>query len=99
MKKANGIGVEIGSAGALLASLQAEQQAVKQSDGLPSAQLVERLGEWQLLVADLAKGAKRGAELATLYEVTQVINSSLDLTETLNLVMDLLIHLTGAERV
>jgi signal transduction histidine kinase len=69
------------------------------TEGVPSpAQLAERLHEWQQLVTDLAKGAKRGAELATLYEVTQVINSSLDLTETLNLVMDLLIHLSGAER-
>lgn len=98
MKKAIGIGVDIGSAGALLASMQAVQQAIEQSDGLPSAQLIERLKEWQQLIADLATGAKRGSELATLYEVTQVINSSLDLTETLNLVMDLLIHLTGAER-
>jgi signal transduction histidine kinase len=98
VKKAIGADVEVGSARALLASMQAVQQALEQPDGLSSAQLVERLGEWQRLVTDLARGAKRGAELATLYEVTQVINSSLDLTETLNLVMDLLIHLTGAER-
>jgi transcriptional regulator with GAF, ATPase, and Fis domain len=78
--------------------MQAVRQAMEQSDGLPPDQLIERLGEWQQLVTDLAKGAKQGSELATLYEVTQVINSSLDLTETLGLVMDLLVHLTGAER-
>jgi signal transduction histidine kinase len=98
VKKAVGADVEEGSAGALLASMRAVQQALEQSDGLSSTQLIERLDEWQQLVGDLARGAKRGAELATLYEVTQAINSSLDLTETLNLVMDLLIHLTGAER-
>jgi signal transduction histidine kinase len=50
------------------------------------------------LVTELAGGAEQGVELATLYEASQVLNSSLDLGETLNLVMDLLIHLTGAER-
>jgi signal transduction histidine kinase len=98
VKKALGVESEIGSAGALLASMQAVQQALAQPEGLPAEQLADRLQEWQRLVSDLAGGVKRGAELATLYEVTQVINSSLDLTETLNLVMDLLIHLTGAER-
>jgi signal transduction histidine kinase len=98
VKKAIGAEVETGSAGALLASMQAVRQALERPDGVPFAQLADRLCEWQGLVADLAKGMKRGTELATLYEVTQAINSSLDLTETLNLVMDLLIHLTGAER-
>jgi len=98
VKRALGVESEVGSVGALLASMQAVQQALAQPEGLPAEQLADRLQEWQQLVSELAGGVKRGAELATLYEVTQVINSSLDLTETLNLVMDLLIHFTGAER-
>ncbi|MFN2269570.1 MAG: ATP-binding protein [Anaerolineae bacterium] len=98
MKRTIKFDSEIGPAGALLASMKAVQQALDESDGLPAKQMVERLQEWQQLVSDLAGGVKRGADLATLYEVTQIINSSLNLTETLNVVMDLLIHLTGAER-
>jgi signal transduction histidine kinase len=87
-----------GMAGALLGSMQAVRQALMQPNGVSDEQMLNRLQEWEDLVKRLAGGAKQGAEVATLYEVTQVLNSSLDLTETLNLVMDLLIHLTGAER-
>ena len=69
-----------------------------QPDGVSDKQMLDRLDEWQGLVKRLAGGARKGAEVATLYELTQMLNSSLDLTETLHLVMDLLIHLTGAER-
>jgi signal transduction histidine kinase len=69
-----------------------------QPDGVSDKQMLDRLDEWQGLVKRLAGGARQGAEVATLYELTQMLNSSLDLTETLHLVMDLLIHLTGAER-
>ena len=91
---------EMGPAGALLASMKAVQQALDEdeADGLSTGQMIERLQEWQQLVVNLAGGMKRGTDLATLYEVTQIINSSLNLTETLDVVMDLLIHLTGAER-
>jgi putative methionine-R-sulfoxide reductase with GAF domain len=97
---ANGIkpGAVESTAGALLGSMQAVQQALVRPAGLPPEQLVDRLQEWQGLVEELAGGVAQGAELATLYEITQVLNSSLDLTETLNVVMDSLIHLTGAER-
>jgi signal transduction histidine kinase len=78
--------------------MQAVQQALAQPDHLPAEQLLDRLQEWQQLVRDLARGAVQGAEVATLYEVTRVLNSSLDLDRTLNAVMDLLVHLTEAER-
>jgi signal transduction histidine kinase len=87
-----------GTAGALLGSMQAVRQALMQPNGVSDEQMLDRLDEWQGLVKRLAGGARQGAEVATLYELTQMLNSSLNLTETLNLVMDLLIHLTGAER-
>ena len=86
------------AAAALLESMQAVQHALIRPPGLPREQLIARLREWQQIVSDLASGALRGTELATLYEIIGVMNSSLDLTETLSLVMDSLIHLTEAER-
>ncbi len=82
----------------LLESMRAVQSALERPSGIPTEQLVARLQEWQQLVAELAGGSAEGAEVATLYEIITVLNSSLDLTETLSLVMDSLIHLTGAER-
>lgn len=82
----------------LLASMQAVQAALRKSAHVPAEQMIARIQEWQGLVTELASGAAYGAELATLYEASQALNSSLDLKETLNMVMDLLIHLTGAER-
>jgi len=78
--------------------MRAVQQALMQPSGLPPEQLVARLQEWQRSVTELAAGSAEGTELATLYEIIGVLNSSLDLTETLSLVMDSLIHLTEAER-
>lgn len=46
----------------------------------------------------LAAQADERAQLAALAEVAQAINSSLDLSEVLNRVMDEIIRLTGAER-
>jgi sigma-B regulation protein RsbU (phosphoserine phosphatase) len=42
--------------------------------------------------------AHPAAHLATLYEISQTINSTLDLEEVLDLVMDQVIAVTGAER-
>lgn len=95
---ASGIRIGAGAADVLLNSMQAVQQALMQPGRLPVEQMLDRLQEWQQLVRDLARGAVQGAEVATLYEVTRVLNSSLDLDRTLNAVMDLLIHLTEAER-
>ena len=86
------------AATALLESMQTVQQALARSNGLSPEQMVARIQEWREQVAELARGAVRGTELATLYEIIGVLNSSLDLTETLSLVMDSLIHLTEAER-
>jgi signal transduction histidine kinase len=91
-------GVKNAAGAALLESMQAAEQALARPDGLSREQVVARLQEWQLMVKELATGAARGTELAALYEIIGVMNSSLDLKETLSLVMDSLIHLTGAER-
>lgn len=86
------------AAARLLDSMQAVEQALAQAPGLPQDQLVAYLQEWQQEVAELSREAVQGAELGTLYEIIGALNSSLDLTKTLHLVMDSLIHLTGAER-
>jgi len=86
------------AAAALLESMGAVQQALVRTPGVSPEQLAARLKEWQQLVIELDRGAAQGTELATLYEIIGVLNSSLDLRETLSLVMDSLIHLTGAER-
>jgi signal transduction histidine kinase len=78
--------------------MRAVQKALMRAPGLSSEQLVARLDEWQRLVLETARGVFQGSELATIYEIIGVLNSSLDLAETLELVMDSLIHLTGAER-
>jgi signal transduction histidine kinase len=66
--------------------------------GVSPEQLSRRIQEWQEMTKELVGGAVQGAELTTLYEIIGVLNSSLNLTKTLGLVMDSLIHLTGAER-
>jgi signal transduction histidine kinase len=86
------------TAAALLDSMRAVEQALMRSPGVSPERLIDRLHDWQRLVMELADGATWGTELATLYEIIGVLNSSLDLTETLKLVMDSLIHLTRAER-
>ena len=47
---------------------------------------------------ELAAEEKEHEQLTALYEVSQVVNSTLDLSEVLNIVMDTIISLTGAER-
>ncbi|MCP4541446.1 MAG: GAF domain-containing protein [Chloroflexi bacterium] len=74
------------------------QQALAQPHGVSPEQLIGEIQEWQQLVAQLANNPAPETELATLYEITKALNSSLDLAETLSLVMDSLIQLTGAER-
>jgi len=90
--------LEKGTVAVLLESMRLVQQALVQPPGLSPQQLAARLQEWQRLVTGLPGGAVLGAELATLYEVIRLLNSSLDLTETLGVVIDSLIHLIGAER-
>jgi len=87
---------------ALLESMRAVQHALARPPGISSDQMVARLEEWQRLVAELPRGSDQmpaeGVELAALYEISQALNSSLDLGETLDQVMDSMIQLTGAER-
>lgn len=98
MRREAGIVLRGSIAAALLESMQAVRQALMQPPGLSREQLVARLQEWQQMVREMASGSAQGAELAALYEISQALNSSLDLSETLKVVMDSLIHLTGAER-
>jgi len=90
------------TAAALLDSMRAVEQALGQPPGLPAEQLVARIREWEQMVEDLSEREERAAgqeaELAMLYQINGVLNSSLDLVDTLNLVMDSLIQLSGAER-
>lgn len=79
-------------------SMQAVQNALAQSPDVSPEQLLSEIQEWQQLVEKLDNESSQQTELATLYEITRALNSSLDLAETLNLVMDSLIQLTGAER-
>jgi hypothetical protein len=50
------------------------------------------------LMSDLAAQVKEHQQLSALAKSAEVINSTLDLTEVLNQVMDMIISLTGAER-
>jgi adenylate cyclase len=47
---------------------------------------------------ELAAQLKEHENLTALYNVSQIVNSTLDLSEVLNLTMDLIIQVTGAER-
>lgn len=61
----------------------------------------EQLTRARQCLAELALDLKRGEEqshLATLYKVSQILGTSLDLDEVLAQVMDAVIRLTGAER-
>ena len=86
------------AAAALLDSMHVVRQTLLKPDSISPKQLRQRIHEWQLMMVELVGDTVKGAELATLYEMIGVMNSSLDLTKTLGLVMDSLIHLTGAER-
>jgi signal transduction histidine kinase len=92
------IGMMTSSAAALLESMRTVERVLAQPSGLAPEELAARLHEWQQLLIELGGWPAQGTELATLYETIKVLNSSLDLGETLNLVMDTLIQMTGAER-
>jgi adenylate cyclase len=57
-----------------------------------SAGLLEQLGSMGI------SGTKEHTQLLAICSVSQVVNSTLDLTAVLNLVMDTIIRVTGAER-
>jgi len=91
-----------GATETLLESMQVVLRALAEPSGVPSEQLVTRVREWQKMVVELTRAEARKSEheteLAILYEINRVLNSSLDLADTLNLAMDSLIRLTRAER-
>src|SRR3972149_3766147 len=54
---------------------------------------------WEIIVCPPPAAAdSRTGHLDTLYEISKTITSSLDLDEVLNLVMDKVIEVTGAQR-
>jgi PAS domain S-box-containing protein len=50
------------------------------------------------LSQELTTQLKEHENLTALYNVSQIVNSTLDLSEVLNLTMDLIVQVTGAER-
>jgi signal transduction histidine kinase len=81
-------------------SMRAVRNALAQPTGVSPETLKARLEEWRHSLSELSRDVaiERKDLLATLYEIGQTINSSLDLGETLDMVVDALILLTGAER-
>jgi adenylate cyclase len=71
-----------------------------------AAAMVQQMGQRMPQIASLFKSAqaelaaeeKERQQLRALYEVSQVVNSTLDLSGVLNIVMDTIISLTEAER-
>ena len=71
-----------------------------------AATMVQKMGQrmpqieslFKSAQAELAAEEKEHGQLTALYEVSQVVNSTLDLSEVLNIVMDTIISLTEAER-
>jgi PAS domain S-box-containing protein len=65
-------------------------------------QLGQLLPQLDASLRDLDKGLdthlREHENLTALYNVSQIVNSTLDLSEVLNLTMDLIIQVTGAER-
>ena len=92
----------------ILSTLQESMRAVQTAvngQGLPQEQLDARLKDWQASIDELREELEvhqhppaEAHRLASLYRISQAINSSLDLDTTLDAVMDALIQLTGAER-
>ncbi len=84
---------------ALLDSMEAVQQALAQpTPSISPQQMLYRVQEWRQLVQELAQESVQEVQLAALYDITRMLNSSLNLTDTLGRVMNSLIQLTGAER-
>ena len=89
----------INPAARLRESMQVVQLALEHpANNIPLEQLIDQIQEWQRRVMELSDAPEQKVELATLYETIKVLNSSLDLAETLGRVMDSVIRLTGAER-
>ena len=65
-------------------------------------QLGKLLPQLDASLQDLSQGLtaqlREHENLTALYNVSQIVNSTLDLSEVLNLTMDLIIQVTGAER-
>lgn len=82
----------------LLESIESTRHRLERGADVDREALSERLRHWQKTVEKLARGVSQKQELASFYEIIRVMNSSLDLSDTLALVMDSVIRLTDAER-
>lgn len=82
----------------LAESMRATAKKLQQSRQVSGAELADEVTGWHTVVRQLAGSVAKEAELAALHDVNRVLNSSLDLADTLDLVMESLIRLTGAER-
>ena len=89
-----------GTLTALEQSMHAVQLALAHPTGLGRDSLLAQLAAWRQSVDQLVglPAVERTEQLVALYGISQAINSSLDLDETLNTVLDALVRLTGAER-
>ncbi len=83
---------------ALLEELKEAQSDLASSPEIERDALIKRLAEWQAMVEKWTDGMAPQYDPNTFYEIIRVMNSSLDLSDTLTLVMDSLIRLTDAER-
>jgi len=82
----------------LACSLRATAQELRRSNDVSSDEVIRRIQEWQATVHRLAGSVAKDSELAALHDLNRVLNSSLDLADTLHMVMETLIRLTGPER-
>lgn len=82
---------------ALLSDMGKVEKRLEQSPCIPSAELVAHIREWRRLVLALARHSFKETGWQLLLNIVGLLNSSLDLKETLHLAMSSLFDITQAE--
>jgi signal transduction histidine kinase len=82
---------------ALLSDMQAVERSLEQSS-VPAGQLRAHIQKWQRLVSALGRQSTQVTDLELLFDSIGLLNSSLDLKETLQAAMSSLFKIIGAER-
>jgi len=82
---------------ALLSDMQAVEKSLEHSS-MPARQLRAHLQEWQRLALALGRQSTRVADLKLLFDSIVLLNSSLDLKETLQAAVSSLFRIVRAER-
>lgn len=82
---------------ALLSDMGKVEKRLEQSPCIPSAELVAHIREWRRLVLALARHSFKETGWQLLLNIIGLLNSSLDLKETLHLAMSSLFDITQAE--